>query len=96
MDVPYIDQNIDEFFQDALDGNFSEYHGFFYRRLIECALDNNLVDLAVFKDDELTDIHIEFETRETINDLLRDSLKYFEAIEEYETCQLVFEILKKD
>jgi hypothetical protein len=95
MDVPYIDQNIDEFFQDALDGNFSGYHGLFYRRVVANALDSSLVDLAVFKDGELTDIHVELDPNE-LNHLLRDSLKYFEAIEEYETCQLIFEILKED
>ncbi len=92
MDVPYINQNIEEFFQDALDGNFSECHGLFYRRVVAHALDSSLVDLAVFKDGELTDIHVELDPNE-LTHLLRDSLKYFEAIEEYETCQLIFEIL---
>jgi hypothetical protein len=87
MDVPYIDQNIEEFFQDALDGNFSEYHGLFYRRVVDYALHKKNGYLVVFSDFELTDVEFK------LNHLLRDSLKYFEAIEEYETCQLVFEIL---
>jgi hypothetical protein len=96
MTIPVIFYNPHVFFEEATKQNYTDAHDLFYRSMVEYLLDESIqyVCTFIYKDYEKYLFEPESEEDEII--LSRDALLYFEYIEEYETCQLIFEVLESD
>jgi len=95
MTTPVIFDNPHEFFEEATNQNYTDAHDFFYRSMVEYLLDESIQYICTFVYGEYEKLHFEPMSEEEEATLAQDALLYFEYIEEYETCQLIFEVLNE-
>ena len=93
MTIPVIFENPHVFFEEATKQNYTDAHDLFYRSMVEYLLDESIQYVCTFIYNDYDKYLFEPECEEDEIILSRDALLYFEYIEEYETCQLIFEVL---
>lgn len=96
MSIPVIFENPHEFFEEATNQNYTDAHDLFYRSMVEYLLDESIQYICTFVYNDYEKYLFEPLDNEDEILLTHDALKYFEYIEEYETCQLIFEVLNVD
>ena len=97
--VPKIHIDPDNIMKEDIDMVLMSKHDMFYRRIVEFVLDKMESQtrgelLAILVDDE----GVEYEMtlpKEGYKKSLNKSLRYFERIEEFETCDLIKQMINK-
>jgi len=93
MTIPVIFHNPHDFFEEATRQEYTDAHDLFYRSMVEYLLDESIQYVCTFIYNDYDKYLFEPQSEEDEIILSRDALLYFEYIEEYETCQLIFEVL---
>ena len=96
MTIPVIFDNPHDFFEEATKQEYTDAHDLFYRSMVEYLLDESIQYVCTFIYNDYDKYNFEPQSEEDEIILSRDTLLYFEYIEEYETCQLIFEVLNSE